>query len=126
MADPEQIIRILRYRGVTVRVDGDRLIATPHHLLDHELRRLIARFKPLIMDELQERESLSATVSNAMALSDADFIEWVAEIETAPPDDPDVDHDREALQQVRRLKGLNVVELRQEPTGEAGNDRWSA
>ncbi len=46
MADPQQVIRILRYRGVTVRLDGDRLVAAPRHLLDAELRRLIARFKP--------------------------------------------------------------------------------
>ncbi len=53
MADPQQIIRILRYRGVTVRVEDDRLVAAPRHLLDHELRTLIARFKPELIAHLE-------------------------------------------------------------------------
>lgn len=53
MADPQQVIRILRYRGVTVRVEGDRLIATPRHRLDDELRRLIARFRPDLIAHLE-------------------------------------------------------------------------
>lgn len=53
MADPRQVIRILRYRGVTVRLDGDRLVAAPRHLLDAELRTLIARFKPELIAHLE-------------------------------------------------------------------------
>lgn len=52
MADPRQVLRILAYRGVTVRVEGDRLVASPRHVLDAELRRLIARFKPELIAHL--------------------------------------------------------------------------
>ncbi len=49
----QQVIRILRYRGVTVRPDGDRLVAGPRHLLDDELRRLIARFRTELIAYLE-------------------------------------------------------------------------
>ncbi len=74
MADPQQIIRILAYRGVTVRAEGDRLVAGPRHLLDDELRRLIARFKPELITHLGQDPSipLAAIIETAESHALAD------------------------------------------------------
>jgi hypothetical protein len=57
----QQVIRILAYRGVTVRLDYDGLIAGPRHLLDDELRRLITRFKPELIRHLEtQRKDIAA------------------------------------------------------------------
>ncbi len=56
----QQVIRILAYRGVTVRLDGDRLVAAPKHLLDDELRRLIARFRIDLIKVLRSQRSEAA------------------------------------------------------------------
>ncbi len=56
----QQVIRILAYRGVTVRLDGDRLVAAPKQLLDDELRRLIARFRTELIADLGEEQQRRA------------------------------------------------------------------
>lgn len=53
MADPRQVIRILAYRGVTVRLYRGHLIAGPRNLLDPEVRRLIARFPAEMIAHLE-------------------------------------------------------------------------
>lgn len=58
--DPQQVIRILAYRGVTVRLDGERLIAGPRHLLDGELRRLIGRFRTELIAFLEAHRQEAA------------------------------------------------------------------
>lgn len=56
-ADPKQILRILDYRGIDVRLDGDRLIARPRHgSLPPDMTSFIRHFKPLIVRELQACE----------------------------------------------------------------------
>lgn len=56
----QQVIRILAYRGVTVRLDGDRLVGAPRHLLDDELRRLISRFRPELIEHLRGEQRREA------------------------------------------------------------------
>lgn len=53
----QQVLRILAYRGVTVRLDDDRLVGTPRHLLDDELRRLIARFRSELLAHLESERA---------------------------------------------------------------------
>ncbi len=60
MADPQQVIRILAYRGVTVRVEGDRLVAAPRHRLDPELRNLITRFRTELIGHLEAQRGEAA------------------------------------------------------------------
>ncbi len=51
--EARQVIRILGYRGVRIRLEGDRLVGTPSDLLDDELRRLITRFRPELVAYLE-------------------------------------------------------------------------
>ncbi len=105
-ADPTQIMRILDLRGIDLRLVGGQLQAHwPHG--DHvpaDMAAFIRHVKPLIVAELQERERLAETVTNAMLLDDAAYRQWIAEIRSAPRDDPNLAHDRHALERVRRLK----------------------
>jgi hypothetical protein len=52
-ADPKQVLRILDYRGIDLRLDGDRLIARPRSgQLPDDMARFIRHFKDLIVAEL--------------------------------------------------------------------------
>ncbi len=56
----QQVIRILGYRGVTIRLDGDRLVGAPWQLLDDELRHLIMRFRTELIEHLEtERKDIA-------------------------------------------------------------------
>ena len=106
-ADPQQVLRILDIRGVCVRLDRGQLIGRSiTGSMPVDVAHLVTHNKPLIVTELQERERLAETVTNAVALTDAEFGQWVNEIRAASPDDANLDHDREALRQVRRLQEL--------------------
>ncbi len=57
-ADPQQIKRILDYRGIDVRLDGDRLIARPRSgSIPDDMVRFIRHFKPVIIAELRARKA---------------------------------------------------------------------
>lgn len=110
MADPQQVRRILASCGVTVRLEGDRLIATPRHRLNDELRRLIARFKPELIAHLDAERQLAETVANALALSEPEYQLWVREIRRAPLDDPNSTHDREAYRRTKAIRAARHSE----------------
>ncbi len=106
-ADPNQVLRVLDSRGVHVHLKQGQLIgrmqmgSTPADMV-----AFIKHNKSLIVAVLRERERLAETVTNAMALTDAEFGQWVSEIRAASPDDANLAHDREALRQVRRVQQL--------------------
>lgn len=57
-ADPQRIKRILDYRGIDVRLDGDRLIARPRSgPLSDDMVRFIRHFKSVIIAELGARKA---------------------------------------------------------------------
>ena len=63
MTDPRQVIRILAYRGVTVRLDHGHLIAGPRHLLYPEVRRLIAPFRAEMIAYLEAERAKAGEAS---------------------------------------------------------------
>ncbi len=106
-ADPNQVLRVLDSRGVHVHLKQGQLIGRMQMgSIPADMVAFIKHNKSLIVAELRERERLAETVTNAMALTDAEFGQWVAEIKAAPVGDPHLPHDREALRQVRRLQEL--------------------
>ncbi len=106
-ADSQQVLRVLDIRGVHVHLKQGQLIGRMQMgSIPAEMVAFIKHNKSLIVTELQERERLDETVTNAMALTDAEFGQWVSEIRAASPDDANLAHDREALRQVRRLQEL--------------------
>ncbi len=54
-ADPAQVIRILHFRGIQVKVDGGRLIAGPPEVMTDELRRFIRHNRDLLIAHLKSR-----------------------------------------------------------------------
>lgn len=96
-ADIRQVMRILDYRGIDVRLEGARLIARPRHgALPDDMRSFIRHFRDRIVAFLQERERLAETVANIIALSPEEREEYRWELAAADDDRPDIDHDREA------------------------------
>jgi len=106
-ADPQQILRILDIRDVHVHLKQGELIGRMQSgSMPADMVAFITHNKPLIVAELQERARLADTVTNVIALDDAEYGQWVAEVKAASRDDPHLPHDREAWRQVRRLKEL--------------------
>ncbi len=106
-ANPAQVLRILDIRHVEVRlIDGNLKMRCTAGAMPADMTDFVRHYRPLLIAELQERERLAETATNAMALDDAEYGQWIAEIKAAPVDDADLPHDREALRQVRRLKEL--------------------
>ena len=106
-ADPKQVMRILEIRHVEVRlIDGNLKMRAAEGEMPVDMAEFVRHNRALIVTELQESERLAETVTNVMALTDAEFGQWVSEIRAASPDDANLAHDREALRQVRRLQEL--------------------
>ena len=106
-ADPKQVMRILEIRHVEVRLIGGNLkMRAAEGQMPADMVEFVRHHRALIVAELRERERLAETVTNAMALIEAEFGEWVSEIRAASSDDANLAHDREALRQVRRLQAL--------------------
>jgi hypothetical protein len=56
-ADPRQVLRILDYRGIDVRVDDNRLIAKPRQgEIPDDMIRFIRHYRDLIVDQLHSQE----------------------------------------------------------------------
>lgn len=70
-ADMDQIIRILAWRGLAVRLDGERLEAGPRHRIDAELRHLLDRFKPELITHLGQDPTVPLAAIIETAASDA-------------------------------------------------------
>ena len=106
-ADPKQVMRILEIRHVEVRLIGGNLkMRAVEGQMPADMVEFVRHNRALIVAELQERERLAETVTNAMELTDAEFGQWVSEIRAASPDDANLAHDWEALRQIRRLQEL--------------------
>jgi hypothetical protein len=57
-ADSKQIMRILDFRGIDVRLDGDRLFARPRSgPLSDDMVSVIRHFKSVIIAELDARKA---------------------------------------------------------------------
>jgi hypothetical protein len=97
-ANPNQVMRILDYRGINVRLDHGRLIGKSRTgPMPDDLIPFIQHFKDLIVAELVERERLAVTVANILQLTTGELVQYRQELATAPPGDPWIDHDRRAL-----------------------------
>jgi hypothetical protein len=60
-ADPRQVLRILDYRGIDVRLEHGRLIARCRHgQVPPDMISFIRYFTDLIVNELHERERTAA------------------------------------------------------------------
>lgn len=106
-ADPQQVLRILDIRGVSLRLKQGRLVGRSiTGAVPTDIAHFITHNKPLIIAELQERERLAETVTNVIALDESEYGQWVTEVKAAPTNDPHLQHDREAWRQVRRLQEL--------------------
>lgn len=56
-ADPQQVLRILDYRGIDVRAEDGRLIAKPRHGdIPADMIQFIRHFKDLIVAQLQSQD----------------------------------------------------------------------
>ena len=59
-ADPKQVLRILDYRGIDVRVEEGRLVAKSRHgHIPDDMVRFIDHFKEIILAELEARRDIS-------------------------------------------------------------------
>jgi len=59
-ADPQQVFRVLAYRGVEVRLVNGRLAARCRHgPMPEDMRRFVIHFTPLIITELHAQEEAS-------------------------------------------------------------------
>jgi hypothetical protein len=97
-ANPKQVMRILGYRGIHVRlVDGKLIGRSLAGSMPSDMVRFIKHFKDVITAELAERERLAETVDTILQLTPEDLTQYRQEIAEAPADDPWIDHDRRAL-----------------------------
>jgi hypothetical protein len=93
-----QIMRILDYRGIDIRLEQGRLIGKSRiGPMLGDMVRFITHFRPVIIAELEERERLAETVDTILQLTTEELVKFRQEIATAPADDPWIDHDRRAL-----------------------------
>ena len=57
-ADPRQVLRVLDYRGIDVRMEDGRLIARCRHgPMPDDMIRFVRHFKDLIVTELESRKA---------------------------------------------------------------------
>lgn len=64
-ADPKQVLRILDYRGIDIRVEEGRLVAKSRqgHIPD-DMVRFIDRFKEIIVTELEDQRDISTCTAS--------------------------------------------------------------
>ena len=112
-ADPAQVMRILDIRGIAVRLEGDHLRAhwRGGGPIPADMAAFIRHFKPVIAGALHERARLAATVANVLALDDAGYRQWCADVRRAPPRDPHLANVRAALRDVTRRKTRERLNL---------------
>jgi hypothetical protein len=57
VADPKQVLRILDFRGIDVRVEDNRLVAKPRHgEIPDDMIRFIRHYRDLIVNQLHPQE----------------------------------------------------------------------
>lgn len=98
MADMRQVLRILRFHGVSVRVVDGQLVArfpesTP---FPDDMRSFIRHFRDRLVAYLLEEERLAETVTNILALTPEEQEQYRRELAAAPFDQEHIQHDREA------------------------------
>jgi hypothetical protein len=96
-ANIDQVMRVLDYRGIDVRLVAGRLVGRARHGdMPADIVRFVRHFKDLIIAELAERERLEETANNILALSPDEWLKYRAELAAAVPGDPYIMHDRRA------------------------------
>lgn len=107
-ADIAQVLRILRYRDISVRMVDGRLVARYRHgAMPADMYSFIAHFKDRLVAYLLEEERLAETVTNILALSDEERDEYRRLIVGNHPEV--TPHDREAW-----LRAQAQIEIDQE------------
>lgn len=97
-ANPKQVMRILDYRGIDVRLERGRLIGKSRTgPMPSDMVRFLQHFKGVITAELAERERVAETVDAILQLTPEELIRYRQELAAAPADDPWIDHVRQAL-----------------------------
>ena len=96
--ETHQIFRTLDAWGVRMRLADDQVIATPTKgLLDAEQLAALKYFKPAIVDRLMRQRDLEHTAAKILQLTDAEFADLRAELQSAAPADPHITFDRQAF-----------------------------
>jgi hypothetical protein len=100
-ANAKQVMRILDYRGISVRLVNGKLVGRANSgVLPDDMARFIRHFKDLIVAELNERQRLEETAANIVALTPEELVLYLQELAAPPPNDPNLAHDRRAYNMV--------------------------
>lgn len=103
MADLRQVLRILRFHGVSVRVvDGQLVARFPEYSpFPDDMRAFTRHFRDRLVAYLLEEERLAETVTNILALTPEEQEQYRRELTAAPFDQEHIQHDREAWRRAR-------------------------
>ncbi len=96
-ADIAQVLRILQYRQIAVRIVDGRLVDRHQHgPLSPDMYPFIAHFRDQIVAHLREEERLEEAAATIATLTSEELDQYRAELAAAASDDPHIQHDRRA------------------------------